>query len=383
MEIPAAIGGLILLAIVLVDAFNTIVLARRTEHIFRLARGYYEGSWAPWVVVARRIQSSRNREAFLGVFGPLSLLMLVAIWAVALIVAFGLLQWAAHMRPTTLRPTLANDFYLSAATLFTLTSGDPVNPASKILSVMEGGIGLGFLGLVVGYLPVFYQSFSARELRISLLDARGGSPPSAGALLQSMPLDPATLEHQLAEWEQWAAQVLENHMSFPMLAYFRSQHANQSWLTAMVAMIDCAAVVTLCSTGDLQRQAKLMVAMGRHVLSDMAVIFGLEKEAESFDQPETSRLTTEDFEGLLRVVDAAPDFFTKGALTEVKLRTRARLYEPQAMALGHHFLMALPSWMPDASSRGNWRVSLTERDEVPFAVSDPFAEDFDEPDRPE
>jgi hypothetical protein len=114
--------------------------------------------------------------------------------------------------------------------------------------------------------------------------------------------------------------------------------------------------------------------MGRHVLSDMAVVFGLEKESENFNRPEVSRLNAHDFEALLHVVDAAPDFFAKDALTEMKLRTCTRLYEPQAMALGHHFLMTLPSWMPDASSRDNWRVPVTERDEVPFAVSDPFAE---------
>jgi len=374
LRIWAAIAGSSILALVLVDAFNTIVLARRTQHIFRIARAYYKLSWRPFAAVARRIRSSRSREAFLGVFAPLSLLMLFAIWAVALVLAFALLQWSAHLQPASMAGTFGNDLYLAAGALFTLDSGDPVNPLSKALAVTEGGLGLAFLGLVVGYLPVFYESFSTRELRISLLDARAGSPPSAGALLQSAHAQSDKVERQLEIWEEWAAQVLENHLSFPMLAYFRSQHSNQSWLTALVAILDYATIVSLCAKGDLQRQAKLTFAMGRHVLTDMAVIFALEKQASNYDGRSNRELRPDDVDSIREILGRSNGLLDPELLTEAKVRSRRKLYEGQATALGEYFLMALPSWIPDGASRGNWRVSLTDREEVPFAVSDPFAE---------
>src|SRR5205085_4714230 len=142
------------------------------------------------------------------------------------------------------------DMYLSAGTLFTLNSGEPKNWESKLILVVEGGLGLGLMGLVVGYLPVLYQSFSKRELNISMLDAWAGSPPSASGLLRFSPSKGETFERQLAQWEEWTAELLENHLAFPMLAYFRSQHSNQSWLTALVAIVDCAAIASLCSTND-------------------------------------------------------------------------------------------------------------------------------------
>ncbi len=379
MRTLAAISGFSILALVLVDAFNTLVLARRTEHVFRIARAYYWLTWNPFAAVGRRIKSSRQREAFLGVYGPLSLLFLFALWAVSLTVAFALLQWSVKMQPGSLAATFGNDIYLSASTLVTLSSGEPKNAASKLIAVIEGGLGLAFLGLVIGYLPVLYESFSGRELQISLLDARAGSPPAAGALLQFAPTQPDRFDRQLTKWEEWAASLLENQLSFPMLAYFRSQHANQSWLTALVAIVDCAAVVSLCSKGDLQRQAELTFAMGRHVLADIAIVFGLEKEAAMHERHD-ARLSDRDFAAIQEILRSRPELFQARLCTWPKLQERRKLYEPQAAALGDYFLMSLPGWIPDSSSRGNWRVSMVHREEVPFAVSDPFAESSKEED---
>src|ERR1700761_4331669 len=256
MRILAAFFGSCILALVLIDVFDTVVLARRTRHMFRIARVFYRTSWASFGAASRRIQSSRVREDVLSIYGPLSLLLLFALWIVSLVFAFGFLRWVVS------DDILAASFYHSATTLFTLGTGDPKRPLEKLIAVVQGGFGLAFLGLVVGYLPVLYQSFSQRELRISLLDSRGGSPPSASALLQFSVSSADAIERQLVIWEEWEAQLLETQVSFPMLAYFRSQRANQSWLTALVAMIDCAAIISLCGQETLSRQARLTFAMG-------------------------------------------------------------------------------------------------------------------------
>jgi hypothetical protein len=139
---------------VLVDAFNTLVLARRTRHAFRIARFYYQATWSPFAAMARRIQSPISRESILGIYGPMSLLVLIGLWGIGLAVSFGLLEWSVRLNSPGFTPTFAHDVYLSARALVTLNDGDPQNPASQFLSVCEGGLGLGFLGLVIGYLPV-------------------------------------------------------------------------------------------------------------------------------------------------------------------------------------------------------------------------------------
>jgi hypothetical protein len=360
--------GCFLVALVLVDAFNTLVLARRTRHVFRIARLYYQLTWRPFAALARKIQSPLRRESILGVYGPMSLLLLIALWGIGLVLAFGLLQWSVGMMSPEFTPTFAHDLYLSSRALVTLNDGDPKNAASQLFSVCEAGLGLGFLGLVVGYLPVLYQSFAKRELAISLLDARAGSPPSAGGLLASAPFEANGIVQQLERWESWMAQLLENQISFPMLGYFRSQHSNQAWLTALVAIVDYATVLGIASEGSLRLQADLTAAMGRHVLSDVVVIFGLE---QSCKKSQSSRLSgrAEQLRGALM---QRPQIFDVSRLSNESLNDRVAGYEPQAAALSAYFLMSLPAATPDRAVRNDWRVGVSDRDESPFAVSDPF-----------
>ena len=372
MHLVASLAGSCLIVLILVDAFNTIVLARRTRHMFRITRIFYRATWVPFSAAARRIRSGRHREGFLSIYGPLSLLTLFAVWAVGLVSGFGLLQWAVGMQPGKEDARLFNDLYLSATTLITLETGDPENPGSKAIAAIEGGLGISFLGLVIGYLPVLYQSFSKRELRISMLDARAGSPPSAEGLLRDETRRTEKLEDQLEHWEEWAAEVLENQLSFPMLGYFRSHHPNQSWLTAMVAIMDATALVMLTAEHDLKTQALLTFAMGRHTLADLCMTFGLTQPG-----PATDRLSREDFARLRQMLAACGRPLRAKLLSESELRKLRDMYEPDAKALSEHFLMALPTWVSQNNSLENWRASLRERGQVPFAVSDPFREDSD------
>jgi hypothetical protein len=351
-----------------VDAFNTLVLARRTRHVFRIARLYYQITWNPFAALARKIESPLRRESFLGIFGPMSLLLLIGLWGLGLVLSFGLLQWSVRMQSSGLAPTFAHNLYLSARTLVTLNDGDPRNTASQFLSVCEGGLGLTFLGLVVGYLPVLYRSFAKRELVISLLDARAGSPPSAGGLLATTSFEADRVIQHLEKWEAWMAQLLESQISFPMLGYFRSQHSNQSWLTALVAMVDYAIVIGIASNGSLRLQANLTAAMGRHVLSDLVVLFGLEHSCE---RKSSSRLS-ERREQLRGNLLQRPAIFDISKFPGTSLEKKASDYEPQARALSAYFLMSLPAATPDRAVRDDWRVGVSNRDEAPFAVSDPF-----------
>jgi hypothetical protein len=202
-----------------------------------------------------------------------------------------------------------------------------------------------------------------------MLDARAGSPPSACGLLRLNVRNPGRIEHYLEKAEQWAAEILENQLSFPMMAWYRSQHANQSWLTAMTAMIDSAAVISLCAEGDLKLQAEFTFAMIRHVMVDLAGIFELKHSHER------GRLTADDFVELRHCLGDGAAPFQAERLSEEELRKLIQMYEPQAAALSRFLLTSLPPWKHRGGRRENWKVRHGQAGNEDFAVSDPYFDD--------
>src|SRR6516225_8691928 len=186
---PAAfLAGVAILVVVVWDAFEVIILPRRVTRRFRLSRFFYKNSWRIWRFGTALLPAKKLRESVFGIFGPISLLILVAVWAVGLVLSFGLMQYGAGsaINVTGTNTGFWTDMYLSGTTFFTLGLGDvvPRSGMARALVVTEAGLGFGFLAGVIGYLPFIYGSFSKREVSISLLDSRAGTPPSAGELLR-------------------------------------------------------------------------------------------------------------------------------------------------------------------------------------------------------
>ncbi|HEY3788256.1 MAG TPA: potassium channel family protein, partial [Urbifossiella sp.] len=271
MTFVCGVIGVFIIGVVLLDAFEAVVLPRRVTRPFRLARLFYRNAWRFWCLLADRIPVGHNRQSLFSAFGPLSLLALLALWAIGLVIGFGLLH-------STVAPEgrgLGDCMYMSGTTFSTLGYGDvvPAGPIGRLFSVTEALLGLGFLAIVVGYLPVFYQAFSRRELTISLLDARAGSPPSAAALLLRLPpKQGAALGRFFEDAERWAAEVLESHLSYPVLSFYRSQHDNQSWLAALTCVLDATALSLTVAPGADRQQARLTFATARHALVDIALV---------------------------------------------------------------------------------------------------------------
>jgi hypothetical protein len=357
MHLIIALLGLVLGAAAIADAFETVVVARHAQRVPALTRSFYGWSWRPIASLARCVRSTHRRDRFLGFYGPLSLLLLLGLWAASLIVAFAMLQWAVDFGSNAVASSFVHDLYLSAASFFTVGSGEQRSLASRYLIVLEAGIGLSFLGLVIGYLPVLYQSFSNRELRILLLDARAGSPPSALEFIRRRGADPARLEARLAEWEEWALDLLQSHLSYPMLAFYRSQHANQSWLAALTAVADVSALTTLSAKDDLKRQAQFTFAAARHSLAHTASIFRVRPGTYHED-----RLPEAAFLELRQRLSASPTPLQLERLDARELASLRAQYEPFAHALGAYFLLTLPRWFPSESLPDNWQLSSWNRD---------------------
>ena len=353
MAIIAALVGGVLIAVVLWEAFETIVLPRRVTRKVRLMRLFYRFTWRPWRVLARAIASGRRQETLLSFFGPMSLLFLLSLWALGLITGFALLYWASGSGIKAPGPTAGffTGLYLSGTTFFTLGLGDvtPQTLPARVLTVLEAGMGFAFLALVIGYLPALNQSFARREVSISLLDARAGSPPTAAEMLRRHGSDHglAALQQLLHEWERWSAKLLESHLSFPVLAYFRSQHDNQSWLASLTAILDTSALIMVGLEGACARQAELTFAM-----ADLSLVF-LAAPRES----RHNRLPPAALAELRSFLAAAGLKLRDGDEADEQLRRLRHTYEPYVYSLGRHLNMAVPPWMPEAGRRDNWQAS--------------------------
>ena len=356
-----AVAGVLLLATVLWDAFETVVLPRRVNRRLRLTRLFYRATWAPFARSAALFKTVKRREAYLSLYGPLSLVLLLALWACGLIAAFALLHYSvgSAVAMSGERSGLLLDLYMSGSTFFTLGLGDvaPVAWRSRALTILEAGMGFGFLALVIGYFPVTYQAFSARETNISLLDARAGSPPSAGELLRRHRGEDGlkALESVLHEWERWAAELLETHLSYPMLAYFRSQHSNESWIAALTTVLDACALLIAGTEGAIARQARLTFAIARHAVVDLAQVFSTPPQAppDRLPAPVLGRLRAE--------LEAAGMPLAGGAEVDTRLADLRRMYEPYAIALSRHLLQPLPEWHYETRRRDNWQTSAWDK----------------------
>ena len=363
MRILGLILGVTLIATILWDTFETIILPRRVTRRVRLTSLFYGLAWVPSSFFARRIKSHRQREKILSLFGPLSLFVLLGIWAFALIVGYALVFWGTHSalviagEPKTLWTYL----YLSGVTFFTLGYGDvaPAAPFGRVLAVIETANGFGLFAVVISYLPVLYQSFSRREASISLLDARAGSPSSAVELIRRHRSEESfeNLKVLLNEWERWSADLLESHLSYPVLCYFRSQHDNQSWLRALTTVLDSCALVMVGFKDGPSWQARMTFAMTRHAVVDIAQVL---KRKPSGSQTCFDRLNEEEFARVKQIL-SDNKIELGGEEPEKRLRELRQMYEPYVFALSEQLLMPLPPWILPQDAIDNWKTSAWGR----------------------
>jgi hypothetical protein len=356
----AFLAGLAIFLIVLWDAFESIILPRRVTRKFRLTRVFFRVTWSAWQFVMRFIRSPKRREAMFGFYGPLSLLVLVGVWAFGLVFGFGLMHYGAgsavNVAVSYGQSSFFTDVYLSGTTFFTLGLGDvvPRSPLAHVLVVCEAGFGFGFLAAVIGYLPFIYGSFSKREVDISLLDSRAGTPPAAGELLRrhSYSGGKEALRELLKDWELWAAELMESHLSYPVLAYFRSQHDNQSWIASLTAILDTCSLLMVGIEESCSKQAELTFAIARHAVADLSQVFATPPR-----QPPEDRLPPEQLRHIREVLAQHGMKLKEGEEVDRRLRELRNMYEPYVYALGDYLGQSLPPWIPVKKHKDNWQTT--------------------------
>jgi len=367
VHIVSIVFGIAIIWVVLLDAFETVVLPRRVLRNFKLTAYFYRRTWVPWRGIARRIKKPSRQQNFLGYFGPLSLILLLGVWAAGLIFGFALVQYGSggHEQLSGEKINFGKILYHSGETFFTLGYGDivPTSAAARALSVVEAGMGFAFLGVVIGYIPVVYSAFSRREIQISMLDARAGSPPSAAELLTRLAgrtgdpgVEQPVIDEVLRDWERWAAELLEGQISYPVLSYFRSQHSNQSWVGALTTMLDVCSLVLTGIEGVQSGQAKLTFAMARHAAVDLAQVVNARYDAAWPD-----RLPEEEFERLRSTLQGAGLQAKSDDAARAKLARLRGMYEPYVHATARNLMLTLPPWIHPDKARDNWQTGPWDR----------------------
>jgi hypothetical protein len=357
VKLPAFLLSAVVIAVVLWDAFETVVLPRTVSRRLRLTRVYFGFTWRRWRRFAASFRTERRRERFLAIYGPLSLLGLAAVWALSLLFGFALMQWSAgsHFEPAGGSSRFLEDLYVSGTTFFTLGLGDvrPVGDVARLITVAECGTGFAFLAIVIAYFPVLYQSFSRREAQLTLLDAWAGSPPAAVEVLRRLAAghDLPALQSFLKDWEYWSSELLESHISYPAVAFFRSQHQRQSWVAALTTILDLSALVEVGIEGVPTWQAHVTFAMARHAAVDLTQVLHADPIAA------VNRLPDRDVEEVRRQLESAGLRPVRSPDADRRLLELRRLYEPYVAGLADVLMMPLPQWWHRDAARDNWQAS--------------------------
>ena len=350
------LGGA-LVALMLLEIFLAFLLPRRVKRDPLLARRVAIYIYGPWRALARRLPE-RAADTLLGIYGPFGLLLDLALWVALLMLGYGCLQWAAGSHLAVGHNVdFGQDLYFAAATLVsTGPSGMAAQSTfARALQVLDAATGLAVLTIVISYLPSLYQAFSRRETTVSQLDARAGSPPSAGRLVVRAAERGgwAAVNSYLRGWEEWSAELMETHLSYPTLAYFRSQHINQNWLAALCTILDASALSVAAAPEGTVEEARFTFAISRHAIADLAYTFRVKPSEARQD-----RLPPADFDALIAELRAigvelrdAPEDIRK------RLEYLRSLYEPYAVVLSDHVELALPPWLAPESPTDNWRTT--------------------------
>jgi hypothetical protein len=336
--------GAVLIVLMLLEFFVTFLLPRRVKRDPRIARRAFVLIWRPWRFGASRLPPAAG-DTMLGFFGPLLLLGLLTLWTLGIMLGFACLHWANETR---LQGEHGSGFfqylYFSGGSFLSASTGlEPQGSWGHVLLLLEAAAGFAVLFIVIGYLPPLYQAFSARETAVSQLDPRAGSPPSAGALLASATRggEWAELDSYLDEWDTWAAELMETHLAYPALAYFRSQHLNQNWLAALTAILDTCAFRIAAADDPQPDSAERTLAIGRHAVADLSYNFRIQVERTA-----TRRLDDPTFEELYRLVEENGVPLADRELLRKRLDELRFTYERRAEGLARRLGLSLPSWVP-------------------------------------
>lgn len=340
MEIAAFVLGGFLLALTLWDVFQTIVVPRPSPGVLRLARYVIRGSWVA-VRTFGRGRSDKTRDLLFGMYGPAAAVVLLLVWLVGLVLGYGLVLYAIRDELSPVPTTFGSTVYFAASSVLTLGFGDfvAVGTLARALVITSAATGLGVVALVVTFLFSLYGSYQRREIEVVALQATAGAPPSAVALLEAYArLDLVDrLPELFTVWQRWSAEVLDSHVAYPLLGYFRSSHDNLSWLSALGTVLDAASLVLTSIRGIPRGEAELARRVGSHLVEDVSNL--------GFRAGSPVPLAREDFDEVCARLAAVGYALEPGDEAWSHFEAKRAMYAPRLEEMAQYWAMPAASWL--------------------------------------
>src|SRR5205807_3706787 len=177
-----------------------------------------------------------------------------------------------------------SSLYFAGTSLLTLGFGDFVATGgpTRFVALVACATALAIFAVAITFLFSLFAAFQRREVAVVTLEAAASAPPSGVTLLETYALAHLIedLPRIFERWQLWAAEVLDSHLAYPVLGYFRSSHDNDSWISSLGAVMDAATLVLTTIEGGPKGWAKLFRAVGGHCLEDLVLNFQLQAEPE-------------------------------------------------------------------------------------------------------
>jgi hypothetical protein len=286
--------GAVVIALTLFDVFQSVVVPRAVGRRYRISFYLWRVMWHLWPSLAWRFyrDDSARREDFLAVFAPFMLISLIGFWVAVLILGFGLLLWGMRGGLSPTPASFGAVLYFAGSSLLTIGFGDIVGRGAmpRLVSVLAGLAGLSFLSIMTAFLFAIFGSFQQRETFVVTTGARAGAPPSGVSLLAIAGYSRThdDLAPLMIDAQRWAAALMESHLAYPMLAFFRSSHDDQSWIGTLGTLLDAATLMMTTTDGVRDGQARIFFNVGRHATRDLSKYFRVEfaQDSVGIERPE-------------------------------------------------------------------------------------------------
>jgi hypothetical protein len=349
VDLLIGLAGLAFLSLVLWDVFQGIVVPRPTPGRLRIARYIVPTAWRLWRAFATRTRTGLARDALLGLFAPGATVLLLLMWLAALILGYGLLFYAMRGQLTPSPGNLIDALYFAGSSVLTIGSADIIASGglARLAVLAASATGLGLVALVVTFLFSLFASYQRREILVVTLSARAKSPPSAIVLLETHAHLGLTdeLPALFRQWEEWTAEVLDTHVAYPLLGYFRSSHDNVSWISALGAVLDAAALVLTTIHGVPRGHAKLTQRVGAHLVEDISNNLRLVGDGSGVDEAQFAEVYR-------RLGDAGYELEPEAEAWRAFTRARAS-YAGRLQALADYWATPATEWVGQRAVGGS------------------------------
>jgi hypothetical protein len=289
--------GLLVVVATWANVLATMVLPRRPAGFNRASLWVNRAVRLAFLALARFASSFEAKDAILAPAAPAALVSQLLVWGAAFILGFGLmLQSTTH--------NLANGLLQALGSVFTVGAVHPGGPENVPLDVAAGATWVVVVALQIAYLPALYGAFSQREALVAMLESRAGVPAWGPELLARHQLVGIidTLPDLYSAWEEWAAAVAESHTTYPVMLMFRSPEPWFSWLLALLAVLDGAAMHLALAPATASSNARLCLRMGFTCLDRIGSMLGWRLDPDPLPEAPIA-LTFDEFEAAVKMLE--------------------------------------------------------------------------------